>query len=63
MNEITMQVRCEDEDCGMVSAYRFYADNSFRRILEACCHPKQIPTKEKIREALIAKVEKRQVSA
>lgn len=43
-----MPVRCNDDSCGMTSAYRFYKDGSYRKILDACCHAKRMPTLPKI---------------
>lgn len=49
---ITLPVHCHNEDCGMVSAYQFWRDGSYRRILEACGHSKKMPTREKLAKAL-----------
>jgi hypothetical protein len=47
---IVLQVSCEDDDCGMFSAFRFYKDGSYRIILNACCHTKRLPKLDKIRK-------------
>lgn len=52
-DNIVKQVRCDNDECGMVSAYRCYADGSFRKILEACGHPKRMPTREQVRQELL----------
>lgn len=51
-DSVVMEVRCDDEDCGMVSAMRFWKDESFRVVFNACWHPKRHPTRERISEAL-----------
>ena len=52
MNEsIVMPVRCNDDECGMESAYRFWKDGSFKRVLDACWHPKRLPDRERIARA------------
>lgn len=49
-DSIVLEVRCKDEDCGMVSPYRFWRDGSFKRILDCCYHAKRLPTSKRIVE-------------
>ena len=47
-----LPIRCEDNECGMTSAYQFYPDGSFRKIMEGCWHPKRLPNRDKIKAAI-----------
>ena len=51
---LILEVGCSCEDCGMVSAYEFWRDGSFKRVLDACHHAKDLPNREKVREAFDA---------
>lgn len=46
---ITLPVQCFHEECGLVSQYRFFHDGSYRKLLEACWHMKDLPTVDTIR--------------
>lgn len=49
---IILEVGCTNEECGMVSAYKFWPDGSYSRVLDACHHGKKCPTREQIRKAM-----------
>lgn len=46
-DSIVLPVDCTQE-CGMVSAYRFFHDGSYRKIVDACHHLKHLPTRQSI---------------
>ena len=47
-----IKVYCNDQDCGMISAWRVFRDGSFLRINEACFHGKIIPSRDQIIEII-----------
>lgn len=49
---VVVPVRCGNDECGMVSPYRFYRDGSFRKILDACWHAKRLPSREKVLQTM-----------
>lgn len=54
MNEptIVLPVFCEDEECGMYSTYKFWADGSFIKIVDGCHHGKKLPKRAEILEEM-----------
>ena len=49
---VIMPVCCDDEECGMRSAYEFWPDGSHREIVRACWHAKRLPNRAKIQAAI-----------
>lgn len=46
---VVLPVYCSNEDCGQHSVYQFWPDGSFKKIIDACWHPKNFPSREMIR--------------
>ena len=49
---VVLPVRCENDECGMESAFRFWKDGSYKKVFEACWHPKRMPSLPKISAAI-----------
>jgi hypothetical protein len=48
---ISLPITCTDETCGMVSAFQFWRDGSFKLVMKACAHTKELPNRTKVLEA------------
>lgn len=54
---IVLPVHCENDECGMASAYQFWPDGSYKVIMSACWHPKRFPGRAKIEQAMAREVQ------
>lgn len=52
MKTIILPVYCENEECGMQSAYEMDETGSYRKIMEGCDHYKNLPRREQIKAAI-----------